>query len=186
MRPPALAWLISTCLLAACPGQGGARPIPPVEQVDLDRFMGDWYVIASIPTAMERGAHNAVETYSRAPDGRIDTVFRFRKDGPEGELETMTRTGFVRDGTNNAVWGMQFVWPIKAEYIIASLADDYSDTIVARNRRDYVWIMARTPTLPESRYRELVAEVAEMGSPPPRLRGAPQQCPEPAPRPPLR
>ena len=60
MRATALAWLMSTCLLAACAGQGGARPIPPVEQVDLDRFMGDWYVIASIPTAMERGAHNAV------------------------------------------------------------------------------------------------------------------------------
>jgi len=186
MRATALAWLMSTCLLAACAGQGGARPIPPVEQVDLDRFMGDWYVIASIPTAMERGAHNAVETYSRGPDGRIDTVFRFRKDGPAGELETMSPTGFVREGTGNAVWGMQFVWPVKAEYIIAALADDYSDTIVARNKRDYVWIMARTPTLPESRYRQLVAEVAAMGYDTSRLRRVPQQWPEPAPRPPLR
>ena len=185
MRATALAWLMSTCLLAACAGQGGARPIPPVEQVDLDRFMGDWYVIASIPTAMERGAYNAVETYSRAPDGRIDTVFRYRKDGFEGGLQTMTPTGFVREGTGNAVWGMRFVWPVKAEYIIASLAPDYSDTIVARNRRDYVWIMARTPTLPEARYRQLVDEVAAMGYDTGRLHRAPQRWPESAPRPPL-
>lgn len=185
MRATALAWLTSTCLLAACAGQGGVRPITPVDEVDLDRFMGDWYVIASIPTAMERGAYNAVETYSRAPDDRIDTVFRFRKEGPAGELETMTPSGFVRPGTGNAVWGMQFVWPIKAEYIIASLAGDYSDTIVARNKRDYVWIMARTPTLPEARYRHLVGEVAAMGYDVSRLRPVPQQWPEQVPRPPL-
>ena len=67
-----------------------------------------------------------------------------------------------------------------------ALADDYSDTIVARNKRDYVWIMARTPTLPEARYRQLVAEVAAMGYDTSRLRRVPQQWPEPAPRPPLR
>ncbi len=46
--------------------------------------------------------------------------------------------------------------------------------------------MARTPTLPEARYRQLVAEVAAMGYDTSRLRRVPQQWPEPAPRPPLR
>lgn len=169
--------------LAACAGRGDTRPVEPVAHVDLDRFMGDWYVIASIPTRFERGAFNAVETYSQGADGRIDTVFRYRKDGFDGELETMTPTGFVREGTGNAVWGMQFVWPVKAEYIIASLAPDYSDTIVARNKRDYVWIMARTPTLPQARYRQLVAEVEAMGYDVSRLRPVPQQWPESPPRP---
>ena len=181
-RRPAIAALL-TAIVAGCASTQPA--ITPVASVDLPRFMGDWYVIASIPTRMERGAHNAVESYALDGDGRIATVFRFRKDGPEGTLETMTPTGFVRPGTGNAVWGMQFVWPVKAEYIIASLADDYADTIVARNKRDYVWIMARTPTLPESRYRQLVSEVAAMGYDTSRLRRVPQQWPEPAPRPPL-
>ena len=180
MRATALAWLMSTCLLAACAGQGGARPIPPVEQVDVDRFMGDWYVIASIPTAMERGVHNAVETYSRGPDGRIDTVFRFRKDGPAGELETMTPTGFVREGTGNAVWGMQFVWPIKAEYVIADLDPEYRWTLIGRSKRDYLWIMARTPTLPPADYDALVAKAQALGYDTSQLRKVPQQWPETA------
>lgn len=170
-------------VLAACADRGNAGPVEPVAHVDLERFMGDWYVIASIPTRFERGAFNAVETYSQGAAGRIDTVFRYRKDSFDGELETMTPTGFVREGTGNAVWGMRFLWPVKAEYIIASLAPDYSDTIVARNKRDYVWIMARTPTLPEARYRQLVAEVEGMGYDISRLRTVPQLWPEAAPRP---
>ena len=183
--PHALSLLALGGLLAACAGRGGARPIEPVAHVDLDRFMGDWYVIASIPTRFDRGAYNAVESYALGRDNRIDTVFRYRQDGFEGDLRTMTPTGFVREGTGNAVWGMQFVWPIEAEYIIASLAPDYSDTIVARNKRDYVWIMARTPTLPEARYRQLLEEVAAMGYDTGHLRRIPQRWPESAPRPPL-
>jgi len=173
--------LLAAC--AACAARGPARPIEPVDHVDIDRFMGDWYVIASIPTRMERRAFNAVESYSAGRDGRIDTVFRYRKDGFDGSLETMTPTGFVRHGTGNAVWGMQFVWPIKAEYIIAALAPDYSDTIVARNKRDHVWIMARTPTLPDARYRQLVEQVEAMGYDISLLQRVPQQWPEAAPRP---
>ena len=44
----------------------GCKSMPPIRtepSVDLDRFMGDWYVIANIPTFVEKGAHNAVETY---------------------------------------------------------------------------------------------------------------------------
>ena len=135
-------------LLAACPCRGGTREIEPVSRVALWRSTSACYVTYSTPTRFERGAYNAVESYALEQDGRIGTVFRYRKDGFEGGLQTMTPTGFVREGTGNAVWGMQFVWPVKAEYIIASLAPDYSDTIVARNRLDYVWIMAGTPTLP--------------------------------------
>ncbi|MFZ0791582.1 MAG: lipocalin family protein [Chromatiaceae bacterium] len=57
-----------------------------VTQFDLKRIMGDWYVIAKIPTLFEKGAHNAVESYARNPDRTVATSFRFRKDvfdGPE-------------------------------------------------------------------------------------------------------
>jgi apolipoprotein D and lipocalin family protein len=175
--------LLFVGLLAACAARGPTRPIEPVDHVDIDRFMGNWYVIASIPTRFERGAFNAVESYAAGSNGRIDTVFRYRKDGFDGALKTMTPTGFVRDQTGNAVWGMQFVWPVKSEYIIAALAPDYSDTIVARNKRDYVWIMARTPSLPDTRYRQLVDEVEAMGYDVSRLKPVPQQWPESAPRP---
>jgi apolipoprotein D and lipocalin family protein len=58
---------------------------------------------------------------------------------------------------------MQFIWPIKSEYLITYLSENYSRTIIARNKRDYVWIMARTPAIPEDEYGELVAELGRQG-----------------------
>ena len=67
------------------------------------------------------------------------------------------------ENSGNALWGMQFIWPIKAEYRIAYLNEDYSQTVIARNARDYVWIMARTPTINESDYEKLTKFVANLG-----------------------
>jgi apolipoprotein D and lipocalin family protein len=67
------------------------------------------------------------------------------------------------DGSGNARWGMQFIWPIKAEYLIAYLDENYTQTIIARNARDYVWIMARTPQIEDKAYADLVKKVADMG-----------------------
>jgi apolipoprotein D and lipocalin family protein len=115
-----------------------------VPYVDLDRFMGDWYVIAAIPTPFERDAFDAVETYARG-DGHIATTFTYRRGGHDGPVKRMHPKGYVRDTTTNARWGMQFVWPFKADYRVIWLDADYTTTIVGREARDYVWIMARTP-----------------------------------------
>lgn len=149
----------------------------PADQVELARFMGPWHVIANIPTVLEKDAYNAVETYELADDGTIETTFSFRKGGFDGPQKEYHPRGFVRENTNNAVWGMQFIWPIKAEYVIAYVSPDYDETIVARSALDYVWIMARTPTLPEARYSALVARVAAMGYDVTKLNKVPQQWP---------
>jgi len=149
-------------LLSACAG-GGRPPVPTVDHVDLDRFMGDWYVIASIPTFLEKGAHNAVETYAINPDGSIATTFVFRKDGFDGERKEYTPTGYVRDTESNAIWGMQFIWPIKADYRIAFVDGDYTQTVIARNKRDHVWVMAREPAIPEADYEAITALISELG-----------------------
>ena len=164
-------WL-SVTSTAGCAAQ---PPITPVANVELPRYMGDWYVIASIPTRQERDAVNSVESYALQPDGSIQTTFRFRRDSANGEAKTMHATGYVRPNTSNAVWGMQFIWPIKAEYIIAWLDPQYRSVIVARNKRDYVWIMSRTPALPEGQYDLLVSRVAAMGYDTSKLRKVPQQ-----------
>ena len=65
-------------VLLALAGCATPAPMPTVERVELDRFMGDWYVIASIPTFIEHGAHNAVESYRLEADGTIATTFTFR------------------------------------------------------------------------------------------------------------
>lgn len=150
--------------------------IPTAAPVDLPRFMGDWYVIANIPTFIEKDAYDAVESYALRDDGRIQTTYRQRRGGFDKPLKTMHPVGTVRPGTGNAVWGMQFVWPIKAEYVIAYVDADYTRTIVARSDRDYAWIMARTPTLPDEEYAALVARLADLGYDTAKLRKVPQKA----------
>ena len=149
-------------------------PVPTVSQVDLSRYMGRWYIIANIPTNFEKGAHNSIESYSLNEDGTISTLFTCRKDSFEGEEQTMKPKAFVRDSTN-ARWGLQFVWPLKVEHLIAYLNPDYSQTIIARTKRDYVWIMARTPTIPDQDYETLAAKVAELGYDRTKLQRVPQR-----------
>jgi apolipoprotein D and lipocalin family protein len=155
-------------------------PVPTVASVDLERFMGDWYVIACIPTWIERDAWNAVESYRLDQDGTIATTFTFREGGFDGPERRYTPRGFVVDQRSNAIWGMQFIWPVKADYRIAYLADDYGQTVIARDQRDYVWIMARTPQLNESDYERLTRFVGSMGYDVSMLRKVPQRWPAPA------
>ena len=159
-------------MLSAC---SSAPSLPVVERVDLERFMGDWYVIANIPTGAEEGAHNAVESYRLDDDGTIATTFTFRDGSFDGPERVMRPRGFVRDRNSNAVWGMQFFWPIKAEYLIAHVDADYTETIIARSRRDYVWIMARTPQIPEADYERLRRKVADLGYDTAQLQTVPQR-----------
>ena len=160
---------------AALAGCAAPAPMPTVERVDLGRFMGDWYVIASIPTFLERGAHNAVESYRLEQDGTIATTFTFRAGSFDGAARRYHPRGFVLDPASNALWGMQFVWPVKADYRIVYLAPDYSQTVIAREKRDYVWIMARKPAIGEADYQRLLAFVASLGYDPARVQKVPQR-----------
>ena len=150
-------------LLAACGVSPQKVTVPVVEKVDLNRFMGPWYVIGVIPTFIEKDIYNAIESYELATDGTIKTTFTFNKGAFDGPAKRMEPKGFVIPGTNNAIWGMQFIWPVKAEYVISHVDADYTETIIARSARDYVWIMARTPTIDDARYAALVKKVADMG-----------------------
>jgi apolipoprotein D and lipocalin family protein len=125
--------------------------------------MGDWYVIANIPTFIERDAHNAVETYARVDDTRIATTFRFNKGSFDGPVKTFRPTGFISDDPSNAVWGMQFIWPVKADYRVIYLDDGYTQTVIGRNKRDFVWIMARSPVIPDSDYDRIIEHIGEQG-----------------------
>jgi apolipoprotein D and lipocalin family protein len=162
-------------LLMMLAGCTSAPTVPPANSVDLERFMGDWYVIANIPTPPEEGAYNAVESYRIDQDGSIATTFKFRQGAFNGPEKVMHPRGFVRDGTSNAVWGMQFIWPIKAEYVISHVDPDYRETIVARSRRDYVWIMARQPTLSDADYARLEQKVRDLGYDVSKLQKVPQR-----------
>ena len=156
-------FVLGGLLLAGCQTMSARPPVQPVKAVDLPRFMGDWYVSAHIPTFIERESYTAVESYRMNDDGTIATTFHFNKGAFDGPLKTYTPTGFVRNTTTNSEWGMRFVWPIKAEYLIAYLDANYQQTIVARSKRDYVWILTRTPHISAADYDQLAQRVRDMG-----------------------
>ena len=151
------------------------KPIHTVENVDLNRFMGDWYVIANIPTFIEKNAYNAIETYRLEDDGTVATTFRFNKGSLDGPLKEYHPRGFIRDKESNAVWGMQFIWPFKSEYRIVFLSDDYSKTVIGRSKRDYVWIMARKPAISDEEYAAIVDFLQEQGYDTSKLQKVPQR-----------
>lgn len=176
-----IAALLSVCLLAGCGLMSPKRePIPTVPSIDLPKFMGDWYVISAIALPPEKKAHNAIENYTLDKDGSIKTRYRMRKGGFDKPLKVYNPTGYVVEGTGNALWGMQFIWPFKGEYRIAFVEPDYSATIVARNKRDYVWLMARQPSISDTDYARYVKLITDMGYDASKLRRVPQRWPEPA------
>lgn len=173
------ALLAPLALLAA--GCAAAKPImPTVDHVDLARFSGDWFVIAHIPASVEKNAYNAVESYRVAADGTIETTYTFREGGVDGEQKRYTPRGFVRDHSTNATWGMQFMWPFKMEYLVIFLDEKRGVTVIGRTDRDYVWIMAREPAIPEEEYHRLVAFVGERGYDVTKIRRVPQKWTDPS------
>ena len=175
-RASAMAALAATLtFLSACQSMPAKPPLAQ-PRIDLARYMGDWYVIASIPTWLERDAHDAVETYKQREDGKIATTFTYRKNATATALEEMTPLGTVVDTGSNAVWTMQFIWPFEADYRILHVDPAYREVVVGRQKRDYVWIMSRTPSMPEADYQRLVAFVATQGYDVAKLRKVPQRA----------
>ena len=145
--------------LSSC---SATQSMQTVSYVDLNRYMGKWFVIANIPTFLEKGVVSPTETYSLNPDGSIDTKFEFF-DVDTREFKSYNPTGFVLDPETNAVWGMQFIWPFKADFRVIYLNEDYSATIIGRNKKDYVWLMARTPEISAELYEEMIRKVSSVG-----------------------
>jgi apolipoprotein D and lipocalin family protein len=163
--------IIASAVVAAALSSGGIvlgasedkTPVPQVPNVDLQRYMGPWHIIGAIGLGLEDGAHNAVETYSLNEDGSIKTVFRFAEDRFDGPLEVKNTTAWVEEGTNNAEWRVRTFWPLKQQYVISHLEPDYSAAIIARDKRDYVWILSRNPKMNDEQFERYKTKIADMG-----------------------
>ena len=97
-------------ILSVISGCSNQHSMTPVDYVDIERFMGDWYVIANIPTYFEKNAYNPLESYRLDEDGSIATTFSFNAGSFDGEQKVFRPRAFITDPVSNAVWGMQFVW----------------------------------------------------------------------------
>jgi len=181
-------------LLGACGGVA-LKPdstVPLAKPVDLARYMGDWYVIAHIPTERDASSHNAMENYTLNADGSIATTYRNRLGGFGGEQKLMTPTAFVVPDSGNALWGMRFEipgtsipWPPHYEYRVAHVEPaagnaPYAVTIIARSQKDFLWLFSRSPTLSDADLARYIKLIASWGYDVSKLARVPQQWPNPA------
>lgn len=129
--------------------------------VDLDRFMGTWYVHGYTPTLIDAHAFNATETYEIGENGRILTTYRFNADAASGPEKTYRPSARVVNTTTNAEWRMRFFGLISAPYLILYVSDDYEYTVIGHPDRDLAWIMSRSPQIDAMRYAELRDELEQ-------------------------
>jgi apolipoprotein D and lipocalin family protein len=155
--------MLTLLSLSGCATTASKPPLKTVDHVDLSRFMGDWYVIGMIPWFVEKNNVGTMDIYRMRSDGRIDITYAFHKKELSAPRKEMHAVGKILDRQSNARWGVQFLWPFQAPYLVIDLAPDYSTTIIGYPSRDLIWIMARTPTLSETTYQSLLQKAAHQG-----------------------
>lgn len=164
---------------AACtqPTSSGG-PLPPlktVPQVDLQRYMGDWYVYAHIPYFLEKGKVGTLDRYVLRPDGKIDNYFIFRKGSLDAPLKSWKALAWVHDAKTQAEWRVQFLWPLKVPYLVLDLDADYQWSVVGHPGRKLAWVLSRKPTLDEATYQGILERLRAQGYNPDLLAKVPQR-----------
>ena len=159
-------------LLAGCTA-APPRDLPPLAEVDLQRFMGSWYVIANIPYWLEEGKVATRDEYSLRPDGKItnDYVFRRGFDKPEQRWEGVST---VEPDSGGARWSVQFVWPLSADLEVLEVDPDYQWALLSNPRRSMAWLFSRQAAMDDARYAELVERFRRHGVDPAALKRVPQ------------
>jgi apolipoprotein D and lipocalin family protein len=173
--------VLLTLALGAC----ASSPLPPMtgmqEPLDLQRFMGDWYVLAFIPIDLpfisEKDAHNGIESYRLAADGSIETTYTFRDGGFDGPARRMTPRARVANPPLNTEWKMKFFWFLPAgDFLVIDRDAAYTRTVITVPDRRWVWLMARTPTIPDSEYQAMLELLTRNGYDLKKLRKVPQSA----------
>ncbi len=155
--------LFSLCALFIT-NTGHAYYDKTVPYVDRDRFMVDWYVQAGRFTPFEKDIFNAVEKYSwNAKNNRIDIDFTYNKGSLTGPRKSIPQKGWIVDTHTNATWKISPFWPLKFDYLVIGLDDNYEWTAIGVPNEAYLWIMSRTPKLSKAKVDEILKTLASEG-----------------------
>lgn len=167
----ALLWLMGC---ASMPSE----PLEVVENVDVGRYMGKWYEIASYPAPFQQGCVGSTAEYDLRDDGTVRVVNRCYEGSFEGDLRRVEGTARVVDEDTNARLKVSFFWPFEGDYQIIDLDKDYQWAVVGEPSRSYLWILSRTPTLPDEVYESILSRLPAQGYNPARLDMTPQPEPQ--------
>jgi apolipoprotein D and lipocalin family protein len=173
-RPNVFATLsvVLVTLLISCTMK--SQTLETVPHVDLEKYAGKWYEIASFPQRFQKGCHCTTAAYTPTDKGYIIVENRCNKDSLQGKESSIKGKAFVEENTGNAKLKVQFFWPFRGKYWIIDLADDYSYAVVGHPNRNYLWILSRTSKIDDSIYKQIVARIKAKGFDVSRLQLTPQ------------
>ena len=139
------------------------KPLEVVPYVDLGRYIGTWYEIATIPQRFQKDCVGVTATYTLRDDGAIAVLNKCRKKTLDGELKEVNGKAWVVDKKTNAKLKVRFFWPFKGDYWIIELDADYQYAVVGHPGRKYLWILSRSPQMDESLYQDLLQRIVNKG-----------------------
>ena len=142
---------------------GLSQTLQTVPNVDLNKYAGKWYEIASYPQTFQKGCHCTTAEYTLSEKGYVIVENRCNKDSVNGKVSYIKGKGFVEEGSGNAKLKVQFFWPFRAKYWIIDLADDYSYAVVSHPNKKYLWILSRSPKMEEAVYLEILSRLKAKG-----------------------
>lgn len=150
---------ILLCLLLSACGTDKAPNQKLAAYVDLENFMGTWYVHGYTPTAIDKDAWNATESYELQANGKIRTTYQFNKGSFDGKLKTFNPVGKVTNSETNAEWKMRFFGLITSAYYIVYIDPNYQYTIIGHPNKEMAWIMSRNSEILDAQYNRLVGKL---------------------------
>jgi len=157
---------------------GKSQELETVSSVDLEKYLGLWYEIASFPTRFQKGCRCSTAEYQSVPNREhLLVINKCLKIKPGGSKLTVKKAkAFPVKGYNNARLKVQFFWPFKGDYYIIELADDYSFVVVGHPERNYLWFLSREPYMTTDTYAMLVERIKSKGYDITRLQKSMQNC----------
>ena len=138
-------------------------PLQTVAGVDLSRYTGTWYEIAAFPQRFQKGCTASTAEYTLRADGEIDVVNRCRLGSPQGPEKIARGRARVVDAATNAKLEVSFFRPFWGDYWVVDLGPQYEYAVVGHPSRDYLWILARAPSLDPAVYDAIVGRLAAQG-----------------------
>lgn len=139
------------------------QPLQTVSYVDLNRYAGKWFEIASFPQRFQKGCHCTTAQYTTTDKGYLIVENRCNKGSIDGKQAYIKGKAFADEASGNAKLKVQFFWPFRAKYWIIDLADDYSYAVVSHPNRKYLWILSRTPKMDNHVYEEILIRLKQNG-----------------------
>lgn len=152
--------VVSWIFFAACSHN---LPLNVVHVVDLKRYTGTWFEVASYPTSFQKGCAGTKATYSLRDDGDIDVLNQCYKKGFDGELSSAKGKAWVVDKATNAKLKVRFFWPFWGSYWIIDLGKEYEYAVVGHPSREYLWILSRTPHIDDVLYYDILDRITLQG-----------------------